>query len=121
MYTNPDLEDESRAMTLALDAYRSRSDFALVRIVDLRGDVPPGMRSLVRNQIRKEQAKELVRLKKAGVTPSGNPAPIIPDFSGLDAQRARLGQAFTTRSTSLSTIRTATRSSVWPTSPTPAR
>src|SRR5277367_576885 len=58
MYTNPDLEDESRAMTLALDPYRSRSDFALIRVVDLRGDVPPQMRSIVRVQIRKEQVKE---------------------------------------------------------------
>jgi len=74
-------------MSLALDPYRSRSDFAFVRVVDLRGDVPPQMRSMVRVEIRKEEAKETVRLKKAGVSPSGNEAPIIPDFSGstLDA------------------------------------
>ena len=86
MYTNPDLEDESRAMTLALDPYRSRSDLDFVRVVDLRGDVPPSMRVMVRNQIRKEQAKESARLKKAGVDAAGV-APIIPDFSGstLDA------------------------------------
>ena len=86
MYTNPDLEDESRQITLALDPYRGRSDFSFVRVVDLRGDVPPSMRSMVRGQIRKELAKEDIRLKKAGVTPS-NGAPIIPDFSGstLDA------------------------------------
>ncbi|HEV3272472.1 MAG TPA: hypothetical protein VGZ93_09855 [Candidatus Methylacidiphilales bacterium] len=81
MYTNPDLEDASRKMTLALDPYRSRSDFAFVRVVDLRGDVPPEMRGIVRVQIRKEEAKESARLKKAGVDPS-NQAPIIPDFSG---------------------------------------
>jgi hypothetical protein len=86
MYTNPDLEDDSRKMTMALDPYRSRSNFALIRVVDLRGDVPPGMRSIVRVDIRKEQAKECARLKKAGVSVS-NVAPIIPDFSGstLDA------------------------------------
>jgi hypothetical protein len=86
MYTNPDLEDTSRKMSLALDPYRSRSDFTFVRVVDLRGDVPPGMRSIVRVDIRKEQAKECARLKKAGVSVS-NVAPIIPDFSGstLDA------------------------------------
>src|SRR5271156_3115810 len=86
MYTNPDLEDESRKMTLALDPYRSRSDFAFVRVVDLRGNVPPEMRGIVRVDIRKEQAKESARLKKAGVDAS-NAAPIIPDFSGstLDA------------------------------------
>jgi hypothetical protein len=86
MYTNPDLEDDSRKMTLALDPYRSRSDFTLVRVVDLRGNVPPSMRGIVRVQIRKEEAKEEVRLKKAGVSTS-NQAPIIPDFSGstLDA------------------------------------
>src|SRR5271156_5382313 len=50
MYTNPDLEDESRAMTLALDPYRSRSDVDFVRVVDLRGDVPASMRSMVRGQ-----------------------------------------------------------------------
>jgi hypothetical protein len=86
MYTNPDLEDDSRKMTLALDPYRSRSDFTLIRVVDLRGNVPPEMRGIVRVQIRKEEAKESARLKKAGVDPS-NQAPIIPDFSGstLDA------------------------------------
>ena len=82
MYTNPDLEDASRKMTLALDPYRSRSNFTLVRVVDLRGNVPPEMRSIVRVEIRKEQAKESARLKKAGVSASSNPAPIIPDFSG---------------------------------------
>ncbi len=87
MYTNPDLEDESRQITLALDPYRSRSNFSFVRVVDLRGDVPPTMRSIVRDQIRKEMDKEQVRLKKAGVTPSNVGAPIIADFSGstLDA------------------------------------
>jgi hypothetical protein len=86
MYTNPDLEDASRKITLALDPYRSRSDFALVRVVDLRGNVPPSMRGMVRVDIRKEQEKETARLKKAGVS-SSNSAPIIPDFSGstLDA------------------------------------
>ena len=82
LYTNPDLEDDSRKMTLALDAYRSRSNFALVRVVDLRGNVPPEMRGIVRVQIREEQAKENLRLKKAGVPSSSNQAPIIADFSG---------------------------------------
>jgi hypothetical protein len=86
MYTNPDLEDDSRKVTLALDPYRSRSDFTFVRVVDLRGNVPPEMRGIVRLQIREEEAKESARLKKAGVD-AGNAAPIIPDFSGstLDA------------------------------------
>lgn len=81
MYTNPDLEDDSRKMSLALDPYRSRSDFTFIRVVDLRGDVPPEMRSMVRVNIRQEEAKESARLKKAGVE-AGNRAPIIPDFSG---------------------------------------
>jgi hypothetical protein len=81
MYTNPDLEDDSRKMTVALDRYRSRSDFTFVRVVDLRGNVPLEMRSMVRVEIRQEEAKESARLKKAGVA-SGNQAPIIPDFSG---------------------------------------
>jgi hypothetical protein len=82
MYTNPDLEDTSRKVTLALDPYRSRSDFTLIRVVDLRGGVPPGMRSIVRVQIRKEEAKEAVRLGKAGVSTASHHAPIIPDFNG---------------------------------------
>jgi hypothetical protein len=83
MYTNPDLEDESRAMTLAMDPYRSRSDFALIRVVDLRGDVPPQMRGVVRGQIRKEMARENKRLKdQRGIANASARAPIIPDFSG---------------------------------------
>ena len=81
IYTNPDLEDESRKVTLALDPYRSRSNFTLIRVVDLRGNVPPEMRGMVRGQIREEQVKENKRLKKAGVDVSSE-APIIPDFSG---------------------------------------
>jgi hypothetical protein len=82
MYTNPDLEDESRKMSLALDPYRGRSDFSFVRVVDLRGNVPPSMRGIVRGQIRQEQQKECLRLKKAGVDATSEKAPIIPDFSG---------------------------------------
>jgi hypothetical protein len=87
LYTNPDLEDDSRNVTLALDDYRSRSNFALVRVVDLRGGVPPEMRGIVRVKIREEQAKENLRLRKAGVSADSNEAPIIADFSGstLDA------------------------------------
>jgi hypothetical protein len=88
MYTNPDLEDESREMTLALDPYRSRSDFAFIRVVDLRGNVPPAMRGLVRGQIRTEMVREDKRLKdKQGIAHASTNAPIIPDFSGstLDA------------------------------------
>ena len=88
MYTNPDLEDDSRAMTLALDSFRSRSDFAFIRVVDLRGDVPPSMRGLVRGQIRKEIVREDQRLKEQrGIANASVHAPIIPDFSGstLDA------------------------------------
>ncbi len=81
LYTNPDLEDDSRKVTLALDSYRSRSNFSLVRVVDLRGGVPPGMRGMVRGQIREEQEKENIRLKKAGCE-SSTQSPIIPDFSG---------------------------------------
>jgi hypothetical protein len=88
MYTNPDLEDSSREMTLALDSFRSRADFALIRVVDLRGDVPPEMRGIVRGQIRSEMVKENKRLKtQRGIVNASARAPIIPDFSGstLDA------------------------------------
>ena len=81
LYTNPDLEDDSRKMSLALDSYRSNSNFSFVRVVDLRGGVPPGMRSIVRVHIRDEETKEMARLKKAGVS-DATPGPIIPDFSG---------------------------------------
>ena len=83
MYTNPDLEDESRQMTLAMDPYRSRSNFSLIRVVDLRGDVPPQMRGIVRGQIRKEMVREDKRLKdQRGIANASARAPIIPDFSG---------------------------------------
>jgi hypothetical protein len=88
MYTNPDLEDESRQMTLAMDIFRSRSDFSLIRVVDLRGDVPPEMRGIVRGQIRKEMVRENKRLQdERGIANASSRAPIIPDFSGstLDA------------------------------------
>ena len=87
MYTNPDLEDTSRKVSLALDRYRARRNFSFIRVVDLRGGVPPGMRGIVRVQIREEEAKEVQRLKKAGVSVRRDAAPIIPDFSGstLDA------------------------------------
>jgi len=80
LYTNPDLEDDSRKMSLALDPYRGNPNFEFIRVVDLRGGVPPGMRSIVREHIRGEETKEAARLKKAGQ--DGNPGPIIPDFSG---------------------------------------
>jgi hypothetical protein len=80
LYTNPDLEDDSRKTSLALDRYRGNSNFCFIRVVDLRGGVPPGMRSIVREHIRGEETKEMARLKKAGV--DATPAPIIPDFSG---------------------------------------
>jgi hypothetical protein len=88
MYTNPDLEDDSRALTLALDPFRARSDFDFIRVVDLRGDVPPAVRGLVRVQIRKEIVREDKRLKdERGIAHASAHAPIIPDFSGstLDA------------------------------------
>jgi len=86
LYTNPDLEDATRKVTHVLDPYRSRSDIAFVRVLDLRGGVPPDMRGIVKTEIRRQQAKEDQRLKKEGVA-SGDKAPIIPDFNGstLDA------------------------------------
>jgi hypothetical protein len=81
LYTNPDLEDDSRKLSLALDSYRSKPHFMFVRVVDLRGGVPPQMRGIVRGNIRKEQAKEDQRLKKAGIGASSS-APIIADYTG---------------------------------------
>ena len=82
MYTNPDLEDESRQVVLALDKYRSNPNLTFVRVVDLRGGVPPPMRGIIRNQIEKESRHESVRLQKAGIAYDPAKAPIIADFSG---------------------------------------
>ncbi len=80
IYTNPDLEDDSRTMTRALDSYRSNSNFVLVSVVDLRGGVPPTMRGIVRTEIRNATAKENQRLEKIGSV--GNHSPVIADFNG---------------------------------------
>jgi hypothetical protein len=92
MYTNPDLEDESRAMTLAMDPYRSRSDFALIRVVDLRGDVPPQMRGVVRGQIRKEMARENKRLKDQRGIANASARADHPRFQRLHPLGTGLGQ-----------------------------
>ena len=81
MYTNPDLEDATRKVAKVFDSYRTHSDFAFVRVLDLRGGVPPQMRGIVKTEIRRQQAKEDSRLKKEGIS-SGDQAPIIPDFNG---------------------------------------
>ena len=85
IYSNPDLEDDSREMTRVLDKYRSNSNFRLVCVVDLRGGIPPTMRGIVRTDIRNAQAKENKRLAKTGGV--GNYSPVIADFTGdvLDA------------------------------------
>lgn len=80
IYTNPDLEDDSREMTKALDKYRFQSNFRLVCVVDLRGGVPPTMHGIVRTEIREATAKENKRLAKDGGI--GNPSPVIADFTG---------------------------------------
>lgn len=87
MYTNPDLEDTSRQITSALDDFRGRRDFHFVRVVDLRGGLPPAARLVVQAQIDSEIDKENDRLKpiyaKGGVSPvTRSLAPIIPDYSG---------------------------------------
>jgi hypothetical protein len=82
VYMNPDLEDESRKISIALDPYHARSNVQFIRVIDLRGGVPPAMRGIVRNHIRDEEAAEAARQKKAGISPSDLPSAIIPDFSG---------------------------------------
>lgn len=87
LYTNPDLEDETKTIIKALDSVRAKSNFYLVRVVDLSGGVPIEVRTVVRMQIREHQDSENDRLKplfqKAGVTKlTRSMAPVVPDFSG---------------------------------------
>lgn len=63
MYTNADLEQESKALSKALDPYRGTQDFMFVQVVDLRGDIAPIARRLVEKQIRKELDLEAARVK----------------------------------------------------------
>jgi hypothetical protein len=87
MYTNGDLEQQSRDVSRALDPLRGRSDFRFIRIVDLRGEVAPIARRLVEKQIRKELDKEAVRIKPL-YSKKGNSAdprldmPTVADFNG---------------------------------------
>jgi hypothetical protein len=63
VYTNGDLEKETRDLSKMLDPLRGRSDFQLVRVIDLRGEVAPAVRNLVLKKIRQELDKEAARLK----------------------------------------------------------
>jgi hypothetical protein len=95
MYTNPDLEDETRTIVKALDPFRTKSDFGFVRVVDLSGGVPLEVRTIVRMQIREQQDKENVRLaplyKEVGITSlNRSMSPIVPDFSGDVIKSLRL-------------------------------
>jgi len=87
MYTNGDLEQQSRDMSKSFDPMRGRHDFHFVRVVDLRGEVAPIARRLVEKQIRKELDKEAVRVKPL-YSKNGNSMnprldmPTIADFNG---------------------------------------
>lgn len=63
MYTNADLEQESKALSKALDQFRGQSDFMFIQVVDLRGDIAPIARRMVEKQIRKELDLEAARVK----------------------------------------------------------
>lgn len=92
VYTNGDLEKETRTLTKSLDNLRPRSDFQLVRIIDLRGDVAPAVRNVVSKKIRRELGKETARLKPVyeAAGNKGDPANdmnTIADFSGSTLRR----------------------------------
>lgn len=92
VYTNGDLEKETRELTRSVDNLRPRKDFQLVRIIDLRGDVIPAVRNVVTKKIRRELGKEGARLKpiyeSAGskINPNDEMNTIV-DFSGSTLRR----------------------------------
>jgi hypothetical protein len=63
MYTNADLEQESKALSKLLDPYRGAKDFLFVQIVDLRGEIPAIARRMAEKQIRDELDIEATRVK----------------------------------------------------------
>lgn len=63
MYTNADLEQESKALSKTLDPYRGTQDFMFYQIVDLRGEIPGIARRMAEKQIRKELDIEAARTK----------------------------------------------------------
>jgi hypothetical protein len=96
IYTNGDLGDLTRALTKALDQLRPRSDFQLVRIIDLRGEVAPAVRKLVTKKIRGELDKEAARLKPIYAKAGNHADPrqemrAIADFSGSTLGKLKWG------------------------------
>ncbi len=63
MYTNADLESESKTLSKTLDPYRGAQDFLFMQIVDLRGEIPGIARRMAEKQIRKELDIEATRVK----------------------------------------------------------
>lgn len=63
VYTNGDLEKDTRELSKSLDSLRGQPGFQLVRVIDLRGEVVPAVRNLVLKKIRQELDKEAARLK----------------------------------------------------------
>lgn len=92
LYTNADLEAESKALTKTLDPYRGAQDFLFMQIVDLRGEIPGIARRMAEKQIRKELDIEATREKpfyaKNGskADPRSNLATIV-DYGGSALER----------------------------------
>lgn len=63
MYTNADLEQESKALSKTLDPYRGARNFMFYQVVDLRGEIPGIARRMAEKQIRKELDIEAARVK----------------------------------------------------------
>ncbi len=87
MYTNADLETESKALSKTLDPYRGAKDFMFLQVVDLRGSIAPIARRLVEKQIRKELDTEATRVKPfyvkngSSANPRANLATMV-DYGG---------------------------------------
>ena len=85
--SSPDTQERTRTAGQVLDAYRGRSDFRLIIVVDLRDSLAGIAPDFVKNQIRNnlnDEAKRLVPFYRKNGN-SGNPRAdlsAIPDFDG---------------------------------------
>lgn len=87
MYTNADLEEQSRTLSSYMDSFRPRSDFAFIQVLDMRGEVPPIVRNTVVKEVKRHLDKEAARLapiyRKSGANrdPRKDLSTVV-DFSG---------------------------------------
>ena len=87
IYTNADLEEETRALNRQLDPLKGSENFRIIRVVDLRGEVPAAARRVVEKQIQKEDEAEAKRAEKFYKKKNNHRNPrsdmaTVPDYSG---------------------------------------